>query len=88
MERDIKTFRSTQYFSSNLLIRFGVFSLGVIKLIVIARCGCGCGGQASKLEKEGGEGGEGGLSFFLRARLEAERVNKWICMAGLCEVDR
>lgn len=33
-----------------------------------------------------GEGEE--FFFFLRAGLEAERVNKWICMAGLCEVDR
>lgn len=59
------------------------FSLGVIKLIVIARCGCGCGGQASKRREK-----EGNFFFFLRAGLEAERVNKWICMAGLCEVDR
>ena len=51
-------------------------------------------------EQETGEGEEfffffwgrvgrrGGGLFFLRTGLEAERVNKWICMAGLCEVDR
>lgn len=54
------------------------FSLGVIKLIVIARRGCGCGGQASRRRR----GGEGSLFFASRIGSGAW-VNKWICMAWI-----